>query len=388
MIKVLYILDPATVGGATKAFLTLMRELMSRQIVPIVCMPNEGELAAQLRKENILVIITQHQEMITSIDHGHGFKTIKRRIKQLIKFVWHEVKALYIICHNVNIKSIDIIHTNSSRSDIGFYLSMLYHKPHLVHLREFGDKDYEVYPLNPIWVSIYNKYATKFICVSKAVQKHWEHKHLKADKMTLVYDGIDASKIEPSPLADKRKEKLRIVMSGGLLETKGQHLAIRALEYIPPHIRCNIHIDFIGWYSEYYINVLKELAAEKNVKECISFLGSRSDVLSLLKNYQIGLMCSRSEGFGLVTAEYMFAGLGVIASDAGACPELIQNGKTGLTFKSEDFKSLAEAVMYYYNHRDKLCQHATAARADALKRFTASLNADTIYNIYDNLVRK
>ena len=388
MIKVLFILDPAIVGGATKAFITLIGELKQRQVLPIVCIPNESELAEQLRAENLSVIITHHREMITSRDSGNGFKTAKRRIKQLIKFVWHEIKALHIICHNIDWRSIDIIHTNSSRSDIGFYICMLCHKPHIVHLREFGDADYGVYPLNPLWKHIYNRYANQFICVSEAVKKHWVEKGLNEEKMTIVYDGINESQIDISSQEDKKKESLRLVMSGALHETKGQHIAIKALAYIPPPIKKNIHIDFIGWYSDAYKKVLDELVAETRSKEYVTFLGSRNDVLSLLKNYQIGLMCSRSEGFGLVTAEYMFAQLGVIASDTGSCPELIQNNRTGLLFKCGDPKSLADAIMQYYNHRDGLCQHSSAAREDALKRFTASKNAGSVYQIYNSLLLK
>ena len=75
---------------------------------------------------------------------------------------------------------------------------------------------------------------------------------------------------------------------------------------------------------------MKKFAVRHGIAGQINFLGPRTDVHSMLGNYQIGLMCSKSEGFGLVTAEYMHAKLGVIASNTGASPELIDNEITGL----------------------------------------------------------
>ena len=73
-------------------------------------------------------------------------------------------------------------------------------------------------------------------------------------------------------------------------------------------------------------------------------LGYREDVCSLLHEYDCGVMCSRSEGFGRVTAEYMMAGLPVIASDTGANPELVNEGQTGLFYRWGDTSDLAKKI--------------------------------------------
>ena len=63
--KILYVLDPATIGGATKSFLGLLGEIMKRNVIPIVCLPEESKFKDILKEMGISVIITGHREMIT-----------------------------------------------------------------------------------------------------------------------------------------------------------------------------------------------------------------------------------------------------------------------------------------------------------------------------------
>jgi glycosyltransferase involved in cell wall biosynthesis len=59
-----------------------------------------------------------------------------------------------------------------------------------------------------------------------------------------------------------------------------------------------------------------------------------------------GIFClpSRQEGFGIVLLEAMAAGLAVVAARAGAVPELVMDGKTGVLVPPGDPETLAEAL--------------------------------------------
>ncbi len=384
--KVLYILDPATVGGATNAFLTLVKELLLKGVEPIVCLSHDGDgVSDKLHSLNIPVYEIGHDEMITKLDKGNGWKTVKRVLKKFIKYVWHDIRAIKTIRKEIDLRGIDAIHTNSSRSDVGYYLNMIYGIPHFVHLRE---SDNVVRPLNPFYISIYNKFADRFICVSESVRRYWVEEGIKEKKTRVVYDGIFYHDIRTSSSESKKGLGLSIVVTGAICEMKGQYLSIEALGMMPEETRRNIHIDYYGWSYDYYINSLKNLAERFGVLENVSFCGkiSREKVHEQLGNYQLGLLCSKSEGFGLVTAEYMFAQLGVIVSDAGASPELVENGITGLVFKSEDAESLMKAIMFYYDNREALITHSVSGREAALCGFTSEINAENIYSQYKELL--
>ena len=99
-------------------------------------------------------------------------------------------------------------------------------------------------------------------------------------------------------------------------------------------------------------------------------------------------MCSKAEGFGRVTAEYMHAGLGVIASDCGANPELIQNEKTGLLYNKVDTTSLTKKIMEYYQNRELLISCARDGQWIAKNTFTQEINARYIYCLYNEILGK
>ena len=131
---------------------------------------------------------------------------------------------------------------------------------------------------------------------------------------------------------------------------------------------------------------MKEYSKRRGYDHIVHFLGSIENLHERIGNYQIGLMCSRSEGFGRVTAEYMHGCLGVIASDSGANPELIENGKTGLLFSTGDSMSLADCILRLYNDRDLLIKLSNAACQKAKTMYTQQKNSDSIYELYQALL--
>ena len=378
---ILYILDPAVIGGATKAFLTFVNILKDKGITPIVCTARQTELNNKLNSMNIANFPIWHNEMITNCTRN-GIGKIIWWSRRFLPYLIRDILAIIIIRRNINIKDVDIIHTNSTRSDVGFFLSKIIHKPHIVHIREFGDNDYDCKPLNPFWKQYYNKFSHSFLCVSKAVMYHWIAKGIDSSKCKLLYDGIACEDILESSDDSKFDDNLKIVMSGGVLPTKGQHLAIKAIGILPKEIKEHIFLDFIGWVTESEKNKLDSLSKKVKLVNPVRFWGARNDVLQLLKNYHVGLMCSKSEGFGLVTAEFMFAKLGVIASNSGANPELIEDKICGLNFEAGNHKSLAEKIQYYYFNRDLIVSHSIEAKKKALRLFKAQTNANSIYKTY------
>jgi len=77
----------------------------------------------------------------------------------------------------------------------------------------------------------------------------------------------------------------------------------------------------------------------------VRFLGWRSDVPSLMTDIDVLVVPSLWEGFGMVTLEAMAARKPVVASRAGALPEIVADGETGLLVPPADSGRLAEALV-------------------------------------------
>jgi glycosyltransferase involved in cell wall biosynthesis len=69
------------------------------------------------------------------------------------------------------------------------------------------------------------------------------------------------------------------------------------------------------------------------------------------------------ETFGLAVAEAMARGLAVVASDAGALPELVTHGETGLLVPPRDPEALTDALVELLESPERLARMGAAARA-------------------------
>lgn len=75
---------------------------------------------------------------------------------------------------------------------------------------------------------------------------------------------------------------------------------------------------------------------EKRSPQNVRFLGYRKDIESILSRTKILLLPSKREGFGLVILEANSLKVPVIGRKIGGIPELIRDGKSGITFQNFD----------------------------------------------------
>ncbi len=111
------------------------------------------------------------------------------------------------------------------------------------------------------------------------------------------------------------------------------------------------------------------LAAELGVSERVRMLGPVSDAerLRLFAGATLLVMPSRFEGFGLVAAEALAAGLPVVAAEAGALPEVLGSGG-GVLVPPGDAAALARAVARLLDDAEERRRLSREARESA-RRF-------------------
>ena len=279
----------------------------------------------------------------------------------------------------------DIIHSNSSREDFAQTLAEHYGIPLIWHIREFGDRDYKCYSYRKNYVEYMNRTASRFIAISDAVRFHWISKGIDAQKIVTVYNGVEKVPYVGENERNADPKDIRLVIAGYISETKGQMQATQAVvKVIRNNPSLRITFDMIGGGDDLYIRRIERLIKDESVQGNVRLLGYKTNVSTLLPSYDIGLMCSRAEGFGRVTAEYMMSGLPVIASDTGANKELIRDGIDGLLYSYGDIESLATKIQYMIENIPSF--DGRKIREYAERRFSAEENAKNVYQIYKEIV--
>lgn len=202
----------------------------------------------------------------------------------------------------------------------------------------------------------FGRYARLF-CISNAVKEHTAKQGFPDG--IVVYNGIHTNEIAVKDYSQESVgDKKRIVCVGRLNKDKGQRVLIEAASELVNNRRCtNFSIDLIGDGEER--EELEKLVDDCGLRNNVFFLGKkpRAWFYPKLKDYDLFVMPSISEGFGLTLAEACSAKIPVLTCDLAGPVEVIDGGRLGDTFKTGDALALAdgiEQIMQNGNNTEKV----------------------------------
>jgi glycosyltransferase involved in cell wall biosynthesis len=101
-----------------------------------------------------------------------------------------------------------------------------------------------------------------------------------------------------------------------------------------------------------------------------------------LANCDLVVLPSLSEGFGLAAIEAMIAGAPVLATTAGALPEIIRDGVTGMMVPPANPSALASSIRTLLDDRILARRLAEAGRDQAQREFGAERMVERVTAVY------
>jgi glycosyltransferase involved in cell wall biosynthesis len=383
--NVLYLNGMSARGGASRSFVEMVSQMRGLGVNTYVLTSKDNEVNQKFTDLGIRNAPIGYREVLQSNAHAWYINASILSIRGILYYSLYWPTTLRILATMRN-ENISIIHSNSTHIDVGCEIARRINAVNIMHLREFSFDDYNCVSYRINLEKYYNRHVTRYISISKAVKSAWSKRGLDESKISVVYNGVDSQLIKPAEKWKGLPDKLKLCIIGGVFETKGQHQVVEALAKLPTNVKPNITLDIIGQPHADYLRRLKRIAKDGGIEAQVSFLGERKDVYDRLQDYHIGFMCSRAEAFGRVTVEYMHAGLGVIASNTGANPEIISDGVNGLLFPYGDADALAQRITGLYTHPERLAAMADAGRQSAKERFTMERNAKGVFDVYNEII--
>ena len=286
---------------------------------------------------------------------------------------------------------VDIIHTNSTVIDIGAKVAQILDRPHIWHLREFLEEDYDLSFILSRNVSIQfmEQTSEKMVFISrKLLDKYHSLIHDK-NKAALIYSGVNEEHYYVKRQGfEYQADCIDVVVCGLIIPNKNQMEVLQAVSLLPDLFRQQIKVHFFGQGDTSYIAALEDFIRVHKLEQQVIFHGYTTNVYAYIKNYHIGIMPSKCEAFGRVTVEYMMAGDAVIVSDTGANPELVDFGKCGLIYRLGDVQELCNKILLYMEDRKLLYRNAVLGQQYAKKKFSYQRKLDDLYALYNAVLRR
>jgi len=174
--------------------------------------------------------------------------------------------------------------------------------------------------------------AQASVTVCKALKDSMVEMGAEEEKIHVYRNGVD---LEQFRLLDKQHcrtkyqlNKKTLVSVGHLIERKGHHLVIKAMQFLP-----NYQLLIVGGGEEE--KPLKALVETLSLTKQVSFLGEKQqqDLTEIYSAADAMILASSREGWANVLLESMACGTPVVATNIWGTPEVVQNSDAGVLVK-------------------------------------------------------
>ncbi|MDB2563006.1 glycosyltransferase family 4 protein [Sulfurimonas sp.] len=278
---------------------------------------------------------------------------------------------------------IDIVHFHWTRDMITAVLAKVLSKkkPKLIQSRHMGMTRFKD--------DFYHKWLYSKIDMMHAVTykvKEQLEKFIPSvvlPKTEMVYLGTEALSIDEEvvqELKDKYKSNGEFIVGivGRIEEPKGQYKVIEALKQLQDK---NIKLLIVGSaMEEEYLQRLKQEVKELDLEEKVTFTGFTKNVNEYMQIFDINILATTNETFGLVVIEAMINKVPVIATNKGGPLEIIEDGVDGLLFDGSS-NDLAVKIEKLFESKELQSSIRENAFQTASKRFDKDTQLREIYDI-------
>jgi glycosyltransferase involved in cell wall biosynthesis len=180
-------------------------------------------------------------------------------------------------------------------------------------------------------------------------------------------------------------------MAGRCIPGKGHDLLIQAVLALKNRFEFETHIwgmDQSGKGAVYAQQLHDQLsAAGDGVQNKVHFQPFRHDMENFYRAMDIVVVPSRNtEGLPRMALEAMAWGKPTVVAGHSGLIEVVDHGRTGLVFRSGDWRSLAEQLQRLLATEILRCQLREAARAEVARRFSVQGHADAVQAVYRNVL--
>ncbi len=229
-----------------------------------------------------------------------------------------------------------------------------------------------------------------FICASHVIARMVAGDGVPADRITVVHEGVDISRLDHLPAADAHAAfwlphgAPLIGNVAALVPHKGQrHLIAAAAKVVRevPDARFVILGD--GELRDVLHKQIHDLALDRHV----TLGGFRDDVIGLMKSFDIFAMSSVTEGLGTSILDAMACAKPVVGTTAGGIPEAVEDGRTGILVSPHDDAAFASALVRLLKDQTLRTEMGASGRQRVVEYFGVERMVRETLSVYERVQR-
>lgn len=312
--------------------------------------------------------------------------------------VFNDIKSIYQLSKMIEKYNPDLIYANSSKTgvlarlvNIKFNKPIIYNPHGWAFNMDASNKKRILYT----WIErFFSKKCDRIIAISEEEKKSaLQNRICPEEKIEVIVNGIDIEEYEDS-IIDKieYREKLKIPkdfivigMVGRISRQKAPDTFIKVAAKIKEKMP-NTFFVIVGDGEQR--EPIKELIKEYKIEDSVLITGWVENAYQYIQIFDVAMLLSRWEGFGLAIAEYMVCKVPIIATNVDAIPNLITNNETGILVTIDNVDEIVNAF-FEINRRKELSDYLIKnAYAKVRKEFDVKRVAEEHKDIIDEYLYK
>lgn len=327
--KIFYLVDSLNIGGTeTQAVELACRMEPAKYDVTLACLRKEGPLLEKLNGSAVNVVEF----------HPKGGIDSARGLYQLARMVAYLRRGKF-----------DVVHAHDLWSNLmGVVAGKLAGVPVIVtSQRDLSHADW-YQGSRKKWLRRAQNASSAVLTNARMIREGLvSGEGLAADKVRVIYNGVDLDRFEPSPsmraklFPGMERAKLIVLVGNMHTDVKGHPTLIAAA---PEVVSRFPQARFVLVGDGEKRKDFEAAAQTAGIGGHFMFLGRRHDVADILGACDVAVLPSAAEGMPNAVLEYMAAGLPVVASAVGGNLEVIADGATGLLVPPGDAAALGQTL--------------------------------------------
>lgn len=364
--KICFISPYTSRGGAELSLMELIDALSPLGINCTCIVRGYGEIVDLLADRGVETMVVPFKRWV---------HIPRSSFQRVLKMMPHrQVAGAIRLASAIKRTGCDVVYTNSVTAGAGAMAAKLAGKPHIWHLREFGQEDFQ---LSYDWGlkfsrRLINRLSSACIANSMAVADAYRD-DLAGTPLSVVYNAVEVPTLNDDDIASsawwRNPDALHCILLGKYMPGKGQEDAVRAMKKLR-EINVPAELLLAGeTVDKQYQQYIEQLIKRHDLTDRVRMLGHTRKPAPMMNSADVVLMCSRREAFGRVTVEGMKLGKPVIGTRSGGTPEIIDEGVTGYLYDAGDHEGLAAKIARLENKALR-SEMGSVARARARARFS------------------
>jgi glycosyltransferase involved in cell wall biosynthesis len=231
------------------------------------------------------------------------------------------------------------------------------------------------------------------VAVSKVSAKEFEQLRFPKERIVNIPNGVEVPKEDRTSY----DQVIHVITTARLSREKGVDILLKAWENVFKEEKTR-KLTIIG--SGPLEEEMKRMTQALNIGESVEFVGFVSNVETYLKNADIFVLASRTEGMSNALLEAMSYGFPCIATNVGGNSELLGGegaeiplgeyviARNGLLVNPDDVRGLSEAILYLVRHKEERAELGTRSRTFIKENYLIDSIADRYISLYQFMLDK